>query len=85
MEQYKTGKYIKYAIGEIVLVVIGIMIALSINNRKEDLDDEKFISRIFYSIEKEMKSNEVDINAVMPMQFSLIDTIWIAVFVFFVL
>jgi len=75
MEQNKTGKYIKYAIGEIVLVVIGIMIALSINNWKEDLDDEKFISRIFYSIEKEMKSNEIEFNAVMPMQFSLIDTI----------
>ena len=28
----KTGKYFKYAIGEIVLVVIGILIALSINN-----------------------------------------------------
>jgi len=28
----KTGKYLKYAIGEIVLVVIGILIALSINN-----------------------------------------------------
>ena len=25
----KTGKYLKYAIGEIVLVVIGILIALS--------------------------------------------------------
>jgi hypothetical protein len=32
MEKNKTGKYFKYAIGEIVLVVIGILIALSINN-----------------------------------------------------
>ena len=31
----KTGKYLKYAIGEIVLVVIGILIALSINNWNE--------------------------------------------------
>ncbi len=31
----KTGKYFKYAIGEIVLVVIGILIALSINNWNE--------------------------------------------------
>jgi hypothetical protein len=31
MEQNKTGKYLKYAIGEIVLVVIGILIALQIN------------------------------------------------------
>ena len=27
----KTGKYFKYAIGEILLVVIGILIAFSIN------------------------------------------------------
>jgi len=32
MEKNKTGKYLKYAIGEVVLVVIGILIALSINN-----------------------------------------------------
>ncbi len=32
MENNKTGKYFKYAIGEIALVVIGILIALSINN-----------------------------------------------------
>ena len=32
----KTGKYIKYAIGEIVLVVIGILIALQINNWNSD-------------------------------------------------
>ena len=31
----KTAKYFKYAIGEIVLVVIGILIALSINNWNE--------------------------------------------------
>lgn len=31
----KTGKYFKYAIGEFVLVVIGILIALQINNWNE--------------------------------------------------
>jgi hypothetical protein len=35
MQQNKTGKYFKYAIGEIFLVVIGILIALSINNWNE--------------------------------------------------
>jgi hypothetical protein len=35
IEKNKTGKYFKYAIGEIILVVIGILIALSINNRNE--------------------------------------------------
>jgi len=34
-EQNKISKYLRYAIGEIVLVVIGIMIALQINNWNE--------------------------------------------------
>ena len=36
MEQNKTGKYLKYAIGEILLVVIGILIALWINNANQN-------------------------------------------------
>jgi len=32
----KPLKYMRYAIGEIVLVVVGILIALSINNWNED-------------------------------------------------
>lgn len=36
MSENKTGKYLKYAIGEIVLVVIGILIALQINNWNEN-------------------------------------------------
>jgi len=35
MSENKTSKYFKYAIGEIILVVIGILIALQINNWNE--------------------------------------------------
>ena len=35
MSENKTGKYFKYAIGEIILVVVGILIALQINNWNE--------------------------------------------------
>ena len=42
METGKTGKYLKYAIGEIVLVVIGILIALSINNWNESRKNQAF-------------------------------------------
>ena len=44
----KTGQYFKYAIGEIVLVVIGILIALQINNWNDNrkIDD---VRRNYYS------------------------------------
>jgi hypothetical protein len=32
MSENKTGKYLKYAIGEIILVMIGILLALQVNN-----------------------------------------------------
>ncbi|SFN69860.1 hypothetical protein SAMN04487989_102501 [Bizionia echini] len=47
LSEGKTGKYFKYAIGEIVLVVIGILIALQINNwnekRKESKKEDQLI------------------------------------------
>ncbi len=50
METGKTGRYFKYAIGEIVLVVIGILIALSINNwnenRKKNIAEKEFIEGV---------------------------------------
>tara|TARA_R110002051_G_scaffold264789_1_gene324684 strand:- start:4488 stop:5768 length:1281 start_codon:yes stop_codon:yes gene_type:complete len=36
LSEGKTGKYFKYAIGEIVLVVIGILLALQINNWNQE-------------------------------------------------
>ena len=57
MEQNKTGKYFKYAIGEIVLVVIGILIALSINNWNEKNKLKKEESKILTEIRKSLKGD----------------------------
>ena len=50
MEKNKTGKYLKYAIGEIVLVVVGILIALSINNwnekRLEKIIEQEYLTNL---------------------------------------
>jgi hypothetical protein len=57
MEKNKTGKYLKYAIGEIVLVVIGILIALQINNWNEK---QKYIAQeqlILKQLKSEYQSN----------------------------
>ena len=62
MEKNKTGKYLKYAIGEIVLVVIGILIALSINDWNETrLKSEKEVI-VLTNIHKEFKENKVQLE-----------------------
>ena len=51
LSENKTGKYLKYAVGEIVLVVIGILIALGINNwneHRKDLIKEQNINNNLY-------------------------------------
>lgn len=46
----KTSKYLKYAIGEILLVVIGILIALQVNNWNETRIAQKKEKKIFSKI-----------------------------------
>jgi hypothetical protein len=58
----KTGKYFKYAIGEIVLVVIGILIALSINNWNEGEKDLNKEITILKNIKKDVISDTLDIT-----------------------
>ncbi len=60
MEQNKTGKYIKYAVGEIVLVVIGILIAVGINSRYNEVQNEKKIQSIFIQIQNELLTDIKD-------------------------
>lgn len=53
----KTSKYLKYAIGEIVLVVIGILIALSINNWNENRINKKNVHLMLKAIKAENQIN----------------------------
>ena len=55
----KTGKYFKYAIGEIVLVVIGILIALQINNWNTNKSNEKQAYNQLLEVQKEVLNNIV--------------------------
>ncbi len=64
LSEGKTTKYFKYAIGEIVLVVIGILIALSINNwnegRKEVLKERQLLS----NLQGEFKDNLQNLDSI---------------------
>ena len=62
MSENKTGKYLKYAIGEIVLVVIGILIALSINNWNEGRKNQRKARAHLEAIRADLIGDLEDIN-----------------------
>ena len=55
----KTSKYLKYAIGEIILVVIGILIALQINNWNQDRLASIEEQNIYKNLNTEFKTNKI--------------------------
>ena len=69
MEKDKTGKpawpvgrYLKYAIGEILLVVIGILIALSINNWNDERIKQKKETKFLTQIHEEFILNRAHLD-----------------------
>ena len=62
--QNKPGQYFKYAIGEIVLVVIGILIALQINNWNENRKEWKKEQAFLKEINLDFKSNKVQLDSI---------------------
>ncbi len=57
MEQNKTGKYLKYAIGEIVLVMVGILLALQVNNWNENRRMNQKVVEILKEIQLDLKKD----------------------------
>lgn len=64
LEKNKTGKYLKYAIGEIVLVVIGILIALQINNWNEHRKIRNAEINILQNLKAELKFNLEELEVI---------------------
>ncbi|WP_104734374.1 DUF6090 family protein [Hanstruepera ponticola] len=62
LSEGKTGKYLKYAIGEIILVVIGILIALQINNfnQKSQEKDQLEASLMLMQLNLKEDINEIE-------------------------
>lgn len=58
LSEGKAGKYLKYAVGEIILVVIGILIALSLNNQNEIRKNKQEEKIILNDIKKELIENK---------------------------
>lgn len=58
----KTAAYLRYAMGEILLVVIGILIALQVNNWKEDIQNHKLEKTTLENIRSDLVLQQGIIN-----------------------
>ncbi|NNL15389.1 MAG: hypothetical protein HKO81_01955 [Flavobacteriaceae bacterium] len=67
MKTGNTSKYLKYAIGEILLVVIGILIALQINNWNENRKAAIIGKQFLYGIKEDLKKDLVRIDSIVDM------------------
>jgi len=64
LTENKFSKYLLYAIGEIVLVVIGILIALYINNLNTEKQDSITLNGYLNNISQNIKVDEVNLDRI---------------------
>ena len=62
LSEGRTGKYLKYAIGEIVLVMIGILLALQVNNWNEISKEGNTLKDALKQIAQDLKQDEIVLN-----------------------
>ncbi len=61
MSENKTGKYFKYAIGEIVLVMVGILLALQVNNWNENRKAQEKEVRLLIELKDDLLETKNDL------------------------
>ncbi len=62
LSEGKTGKYFKYAIGEILLVVIGILIALQLNNWNDNNNKTKLGKQYLIEMKSELQDDALKLD-----------------------
>ena len=56
-------------------VLLGVLTALFISSLKQNYDNQKFLDKIYSSIEKEMQSNTDEFTTTLPKQYRLVDSV----------
>ena len=71
----QTSRYLKYAVGEIILVVIGILIALSINNWNENRKSNQTAREVYQNLLTSLKQDSIEVRDIIALQNRSIETI----------
>lgn len=71
MSERKARRYLNYAIGELILVVVGILIALQINNWNEERVEQRQIAQYAYALIKDLE-RDLDMARVISVEIDLL-------------
>ena len=71
VESGKIRNYLAYAVGEILLVVIGILIALQINNWNTRRQEQQELKGFISNISNNIRSDLDELRALMPPEFGM--------------
>lgn len=77
LENSQFFKYVKYAVGEIILVVLGILIALYINNQNELRKEREKFDLTLVEVEKELINNIYWARFVIS-EFTVLDSLFLS-------
>ena len=69
----KTGKYLKYAIGEIVLVMIGILLALQVSDWNQERKDRISERKLLDNIHRDFVQNKVSFDSLKAIHYRALD------------
>ncbi len=64
LSERQTRKYLFYSFGELLLVVIGILIALQINNWNEDRIEQKEITEFAHALIKDLERDVIMVEQI---------------------
>jgi hypothetical protein len=67
----KKERRLIYFLQEITIVVIGVIIAVSIGNYKNKVDNEKYIEKTLLAIENEIKLSQAEVDTVLNRHLKL--------------
>lgn len=74
-EKEKKPSSLRYFLREITIVVIGVLIAVTINNYKERFDNNRFVERTLTAIENEVEASQTELDTVLKRHLIMVEKI----------
>ena len=65
MKNHEYFKYTKYVIGEIFIVIIGILVAIQLNNLNEERKEREKFNQVLLDVQGELKDNIIELRIIM--------------------